>query len=56
MGSSFLSAGLEMGYLWKRTRYVPTGKPKEEEVEGLAAEGWRRRGLEVATYRGTARI
>lgn len=26
---------LEMGYLWKRTRYVPTGKPKEEEVEGF---------------------
>lgn len=28
---------LEMGYGWKRTRYVPTGKPKEEEVEGFKA-------------------
>lgn len=28
---------LEMGYLWKRTRYVPTGKPREEEVEGFKA-------------------
>ncbi len=28
---------LEMGYRWKRTRYVPTGKPREEEVEGFKA-------------------
>ncbi len=33
---------LEMGYRWKRTRYVPTGKPREEEVEG-SRRPWGRR-------------
>jgi transposase len=28
---------LEMGYRWKRTRYVPTGKPTAEERERFAA-------------------
>ncbi len=28
---------LEMGYVWKRTRYVPSGRPREEEVEGFKA-------------------
>lgn len=28
---------LEMGYRWKRTRYVLTGKPHEVEVEGFKA-------------------
>jgi transposase len=28
---------LEMGYQWKRTRYVPTGKPTAEEKERFAA-------------------
>jgi hypothetical protein len=28
---------LEMGYRWKRTRYVPTGKPTAEERERFEA-------------------
>jgi transposase len=28
---------LEMGYRWRRTRYVPTGKPTAEERERFAA-------------------
>ncbi len=27
-----------MGYVWKRTRYVPAGKPEGEEVERFRAE------------------
>jgi transposase len=28
---------LEMGYQWKRTRYVPTGRPTAKERERFAA-------------------
>ncbi len=37
---------LEMGYRWKRTRYVPMGKPREEEVARFKAalEGAQRGG------------
>jgi hypothetical protein len=27
-----------MGYVWRRTRYVPLGKPTEEEVKAFAEE------------------
>ena len=27
-----------MGYVWKRTRYVPLGRPTEEEMKAFAAE------------------
>ncbi len=27
-----------MGYVWKRTRYVPVGKPSAEEVQAFAEE------------------
>jgi transposase len=38
---------LEMGYRWKRTRYVPTGKPTAEERERFeAALGEAERGAE----------
>ncbi|WP_460331375.1 IS630 family transposase, partial [Thermus oshimai] len=42
-----------MGYVWKRTRYVPLGRPTEEEMKAFAAEeeegkkGAREGGMEV---------
>ena len=35
-----------MGYVWKRTRYVPKGRPEAEEVEAFVEEeGEAKRGL-----------